>query len=86
MVYRLEPFWLPSPILIPFSSSDSRPRDSRSIVVALLCGSPLERRTFDLFHPFREICRDSVIYDFLRQHNYLTRGFKFHRFWALVFA
>ena len=66
MVYRPEPFWVASPILLPFSSLDSRFGVLRSIVVALLYGLPLERRTLDLFHSLLEIYRDSGIYDLPR--------------------
>ncbi|THU69819.1 hypothetical protein C4D60_Mb08t18430 [Musa balbisiana] len=54
---------------LPFSSSDSRPRDLRSVVAALLCGSPLERRTLDLLHPLLQICRDLRIYDLPRLYT-----------------
>ncbi|THU72365.1 hypothetical protein C4D60_Mb04t11330 [Musa balbisiana] len=46
----------------------------RSVVVALLYGSPLERRALDFLHPLLEICKDSGIYDHLSltlSHLYL---------------
>ena len=67
MIHRLEPLWVAisySPF--PFSSSDNRPKDLRSIVGALLCGSLLERMTFDFLYPLLQIYRDLGIYDLLR--------------------
>ena len=69
MVYRLEPFWVTSPILFPFSSLNSKLGVLRSIVAILLCESPLERRTLELLHPLLEIYKDSGIYDLPRLHN-----------------
>ena len=66
MVHRLEPFWVASPILLPFSSLNSRLGVLKSIVTTLLCGSLLERKMLDLLHPLLEICRDSGIYDLPR--------------------
>ncbi|THU54462.1 hypothetical protein C4D60_Mb10t25330 [Musa balbisiana] len=51
---------------LPFSSLDSRLGDLRSVVAALLCGSPLERRALDFLYSLLQICRDSGIYDLPR--------------------
>ena len=66
MSHRLEPFWVASPILLPFSSSYSRLGVLRSIVATLMYGSPLERRTLDLLHPLLEIYKYLGIYDLPR--------------------
>ncbi|THU73040.1 hypothetical protein C4D60_Mb04t18590 [Musa balbisiana] len=52
-----------SKVLNPGEMFVSRPEVLRSIVAALLCGSPLEMKALDLLHPLLEIYKDSGIYD-----------------------